>query len=121
MIKIILIILFLLIINNLYFHKLKGGHFIDRKIKDYTILPIINRGLIGLHDLMHYVFSYGSVKQDEATNNILKKEITSRLNANKFFNNILNNSYITNKTRLAITNKINKNKQIMKDIISDIL
>lgn len=121
MIKIILIILFLLIINNLYLHKLKGGHFIDRKIKDHTILPIINTGLIGLHDLMHWIFSYGSVKQDEATNNVLKKEITSRLNANNFFNKVLNNSYTTNKTRLAIKNKISKNKQIIKDIISDII
>ena len=121
MIKIIFIIFILIIIYQINIRKIKGGHYIDRKIRDYTIFPIINRGLIGVHDLMHWIFDYGEVKQDNNTNNTLKNEVKNRLKANKLFNKILNNSFITNETRLAIKNRINKNKQIMKDIINDIL
>ena len=131
MLELIIIINFLiLIIYTLFLYKhnkikiykineFKGGHFIDRKIRDTTIFPIINKTAIELHDYMHWVFQYGEVKED--VNNVLKNEVKERLNANNLYNKVLNNSYITNKTRIAIRNKINKNKQIMKDIISDII
>ena len=99
MIKIILIIFILLIIYQINKKDIKGGHYIDRKIRDYTIFPIINRGIIGIHDLMHWVFSYGEVKQDNNTDSILKKEVKERLKANRLYNKLLNTSYITNQTR----------------------
>jgi len=121
MIKNFLIIFILLIIYQINTKIIKGGHYIDRKIRDSTIFPIINRGFIGLHDIMHWIFSYGEVKEDINVDNVLKKEVVKRLNTNKLYNKILNKSYITNETRVAIRNKINKNKQIMKNIISDII
>ena len=131
MLELIIIINFLiLIIYTLFLYKhnkikiykineFKGGHFIDRKIRDTTIFPIINKTAIELHDYMHWVFQYGEVKED--VNNVLKNEVKERLNANNLYNKVLNNSYITNKTRIAIRKKRKKNKQIMRNIISDII
>ena len=128
MLELIIIINFLiLIIYTLFLYKhnkingFQGGHFIDRKIRDTTIFPIINEAAIGLHDFMHRLFQYGEVKEEENVNNVLKNEVKERLNANNLYNKVLNNSYITNKTRVAIRSKINKNKQIMRNIISDII
>ena len=133
MLELIIIINFLiLIIYTLFLYKhnkikiykvnrFQGGHFIDRKIRDTTIFPIINKAAIGLHDFMHRLFQYGEVKEEENVNNVLKNEVKERLKANNLYNKVLNNSYITNKTRIAIRSKINKNKQIMRNIISDII
>ena len=42
MIKFFVIIFILLIIYQINIKNIKGGHYIDRKIRDSTIFPIIN-------------------------------------------------------------------------------
>jgi hypothetical protein len=122
MLQIILILLIIYIIflykNNKIINK--GGHYIDRKIRNYTIFPSINRTAISIHDFMHKIFQYGDIKEDKEVNNILKTEIKKRLKENQSYNKTLNNTYMTNKTALNIQNKIQRNKNIINDIINDI-
>lgn len=103
------------------FKKVKGGHYIDRKIRNYTILPFINRMAISIHDGMHWLFRYGEIKENNEVKNTLTNEIKDRLKKNDYYNKILNNSYVTNETRVHLRNKISKNKSLIKNILSDII
>jgi len=122
MLQIILILLIIYIIflykNNKFISK--GGHYIDREIHDSTIFPEINKTLIDIHDVMHKLFQYGDIKEDNVSN-VMKNEIKTRLKENDSYNKILNNTYITNETYLNIQKKIQQNKNIINDIINDIL
>ena len=103
------------------FNKVKGGHYMDKKIRDYTIFPFINKIAIGIHDSMHWVFQYGDIKEDNEVKNTLKKEIEERKKKNDYYNKILNKSQVTNETRLYLSNKIKNNNNIIKNVLDDII